>query len=1189
MSWNFRPSDGEKMVPAGITAKFLDTGWRRALHVARLYIRTDSPDVLTTKPTGPSMNASTSRPFPALRTAALLLASFVATALWAQPAPAPSVTAADLARYDANKNGRLDPDERAARDAATAAARAVTASSAATGENIVELSPFQVSADEDRGYYASNTLSGTRINSRIEDLASSITVVTKQQLLDTAALDINDIFLYEANTEGTGNFTDFSVGRNGDVIDSVQSSPTTANRIRGMAAANIARGNFASDSSIPIDTYNVDGVEISRGPNSNIFGLGNASGTVNLIQSQARLNRETSQFTLRADSYGGYRGSFDFNRPVLKDKLSVRVLGLYESTGYVRKPAKDLTRRLQGLFTYRPFKNTTVRASYESYHNFARRPNFLTPRDTTTSWRSAGRPTWDPTTQTVTINGVKQSTVYPQSQDGNLPLGLLSQGTGFYNRPAMYIDDGGVAFWSVNRTTSTNNANNPNTNVRFLESGTDIMRRRGSTLPLFTTPGITDRSLYDWESLNYVAPNYARKKADTYNVELEQFIINTPLHLLAAQAGWMREEVDNYSRNFISGNSSVLFIDVNEKLLDGRPNPYFLRPYLGASEPSTFNRPSLNDNIRAQVAYQLNFEQTKTDWLHWLGRHRVSGYAEGRRITTGLYRYREAVLDDHTWINTANRVNGAAAARSYFKYYLGDNQGQNIDYAAPALYGTSGTYDFNWYNGQTGKWVTEPATTGEAGWLSNRNQREIRSQGGVLQSFWLKDRIVTTVGTRRDKNRSRNSGNSVVDPATGFYAYGPLETWGNWLEQQGTTRTRGIVVKPFRNWGFIDRRANDGTGVVSFVADALRNSSFFYNQADTFQPATTQYNLFGDLLPSPTGKGKDYGFNLSLFDRKLSIRVNRYDNSQQYSRGGDAGIVATRANRIDFPQGGSDDSFNLRDLAYGWVNQLHPEYTVAQQDAEVAKIMGLPLGFIDRVQGKSIAETQDVSSRGWEFEINYNPTKYWALKVAGAQQQTIDSNLSPNLQRYFDERLPVWEKVIDPTTGLNWWTTGYGNGGTPQAFYQGVVLAPYKLATANQGKPRSQVREWRWNTTTSYNLAGLDTDKKWIKNTTVGGSLRWEARGSIGFFGAAPDADGVIRSLDGNRPVYDSSHAYVDLLLSHRLRFRNNKVSARLQLNVRNAFESGRLQTIGVNPDGTGYNFRIIDPRQFILSATFDL
>ena len=35
--------------------------------------------------------------------------------------------------------------------------------------------------------------------------------------------------------------------------------------------------------------------------------------------------------------------------------------------------------------------------------------------------------------------------------------------------------------------------------------------------------------------------------------------------------------------------------------------------------------------------------------------------------------------------------------------------------------------------------------------------------------------------------------------------------------------------------------------------------------------------------------------------------------------------------------------------------------------------------------------------------------------------------------------------------------------------------------------------------------------------------------------------------------------------------------------------EGGRLQPIGAYPDGTINTYRIVDPRQFILSATFDL
>src|SRR5687768_1560680 len=89
--------------------------------------------------------------------------------------PAPSTGASDdartLVRYDVNKNGRLDPDELAAMRADEARApTSATASAGTSGETIVELTPFEVSATGDKGYLASSTMSGTRLNSRIEDL-----------------------------------------------------------------------------------------------------------------------------------------------------------------------------------------------------------------------------------------------------------------------------------------------------------------------------------------------------------------------------------------------------------------------------------------------------------------------------------------------------------------------------------------------------------------------------------------------------------------------------------------------------------------------------------------------------------------------------------------------------------------------------------------------------------------------------------------------------------------------------------------------------------------------------------------------------------------------------------------------------------------------------------------------------------
>ena len=44
----------------------------------------------------------------------------------------------------------------------------------------------------------------------------------------------------------------------------------------------------------------------------------------------------------------------------------------------------------------------------------------------------------------------------------------------------------------------------------------------------------------------------------------------------------------------------------------------------------------------------------------------------------------------------------------------------------------------------------------------------------------------------------------------------------------------------------------------------------------------------------------------------------------------------------------------------------------------------------------------------------------------------------------------------------------------------------------------------------------------------------------------------------------------------------------KLQLNCANALESGHLQVVSVNLDGSPYAYRIIDPRLFTLTASFD-
>jgi chromosome condensin MukBEF complex kleisin-like MukF subunit len=84
------------------------------------------------------------------------------------------------------------------------------------------------------------------------------------------------------------------------------------------------------------------------------------------------------------------------------------------------------------------------------------------------------------------------------------------------------------------------------------------------------------------------------------------------------------------------------------------------------------------------------------------------------------------------------------------------------------------------------------------------------------------------------------------------------------------------------------------------------------------------------------------------------------------------------------------------------------------------------------------------------------------------------------------------------------------------------------------------------------------------------------------------NAPGVISVVDPTRPVYDNGNYYTDVWIGYTRKILHDKVRMKIQLNVNNATESGKLQPIAVNFDGTPWAFRIIDPRQFVLTTTFE-
>ena len=1138
---------------------------------------------------------------PTLATTCALLAALTSPLLAQTTAPA-RVDAATLAKYDANKNGVLDASELAAKEADDAkAAGAAGPGSAPASDDVIALSPFEVVGTDDKGYAASNTLSGTRLNSKLEDLAGSISVVTKQQLIDTAALDINDIFLFEVGTEGTGQFTDMANdGRGEGVWDNVAGNPTGSNRVRGLAAANIAVGGFGASGTIPIDTYNIDAVEISRGPNSTLAGLGEAGGTVNLVTSKANLTRSTTQVVGRVDSFGGFRTSLDLNRPLFDKKLAVRFSAVYNETGYLRKPSVDRTDRQQIAVTYRPFRTTTINASYERFHEFANRANSITPRDSISLWRSRGSPTWDLRTLTYTVNGVRSA---PITNNNQLPLGLAS---GFgATRVLEFIDAGAIQL-----ITRGNNPANSALGLTALNSMVSISNEAAGG-PLYKVSGTTNKDVYDWESVNMGASAYQIQSAKIWNANLDQSVFNTPRNRLDLQLAWRREDQRDYRRQFIGqldGVGTTLQIDPNETLPDGRPNPFFLRPFIGGVNPQVFRKPVFNDNYRAQLAYQLDLRKEQ-NLLHWLGMHRAIGYGEYKlsKASPQNLRYHDVVINQN--FNPTTTATGAPRSQfanndslMYALYYMGNRGDFGLKYANSGPIAYTGPFRASYVGATSTAYNTaEPVEIRELYFALGMQKKKVRTTGGSVQSFFFNDQVVTTFGRRSD--RVATSDNLPLATVDGFLDETNLWNFGlNKRWRQGDTTTKGVVVKPFRSFSFVRNAAEQGTGLARFTGQLVHGFNFYVNKSDSFAPADTAYDLFLRELPNPSGETKEYGFAVTMFDNRFVVRVAHQETAQMNSRA-NTSVIATRALGIDFHPGGQNLSFNLFDAALGWEAALHPNFTPAQVEEAAARRIGYAPGYVASANNKVIADVSDATSKGWELELQFNPTRYWTLRATGNEQQAVDTNISATIQEFIATRLPTWTTITIPTdrlpdgsqlanAGALWWNLNQGSQGVPSNYYNANVRNALLPLIAGQGKAKPQTGRYSFNVITNFQLAGLGSladTHRWLKNASVGGSYRWASKRAIGYLGAAPDPDGVVRTLDKDRPVYGPAQKNLDLTMSYRTRLFREKIGTRFQLNIRNVTESGHLEGVAVNPDGRPYQWRIIDPRQFIFTVTFDL
>ena len=226
-----------------------------------------------------------------------------------------------------------------------------TASSSATpsepDDRTIVLDPFTVSTEYE-GYQAVDTLGGARVRTKLADTPSSLSVVTTKFMQDLGITNAQDLLIYTTNTEVAGlngNFSGVST-RGFGVVGAAEGgrllNPAGVNRARGLTAMDGTRNYFISE--IPWDGFNISRVDISRGPNSFLFGVGSPSGISNVSTNEAIFKNQGS-VEGHAGSFGTTRESLDYNRVLLPRELAVRIDLVNDETEFKQKPAFNHSRR----------------------------------------------------------------------------------------------------------------------------------------------------------------------------------------------------------------------------------------------------------------------------------------------------------------------------------------------------------------------------------------------------------------------------------------------------------------------------------------------------------------------------------------------------------------------------------------------------------------------------------------------------------------------------------------------------------------------------------------------------------------------------------------------------------------------------------------------------------------------------
>lgn len=787
-------------------------------------------------------------------------------------------------------------------------------------DSVIELSPFEVQSTQDTGYAATSSLAGSRLNTNLRDVASAVSVVTPEFMQDTGATNLQHILIYQTNAEASGIDGNY-YGTNADDASyrtQMLVNPQSGTRIRGLNTADLTRNFFATN--IPMDAYNTSRVDIQRGPNSILFGLGSPAGIINNTLKDPNLRKLSVEAQFRVNTYGSLREVLDVDVPLLKDTLGLRVIGLNDNEKYRQDFTFNHDKRIYGALRWQPVLAqgvfTQVDVKTESGTISANRPVAVTAADFITNWFGplnhylmydpltnngvpqdpsgtshpelshyfAGAPArdwWNDSPATIFQNptnaviGNGNMDAYRQ-RDG-VPWGGLSGVTN------ANWDEGGSGAW--NKDTVAYYANNPRVTQiinNFQQSTGKAFTGFGSSL--WPTQMILSGPLAFIDRTMQGPNKHEFNNFDSVNASVTQTYLNNRLGLNAA---YDRQTYRSGYTNAIS--TDRVTVDVNTVMRDGSANPDVGRPMiLGPSSGQM--------NLETREAYRFT-GYYKFNLADYVGKRPLLTRLFGEQTFTGVLasqRYENLNRSFNLYAWDAQTYGGQYEQSPNYKswwgaHYIGGSllnvptfgeiPGSAIQGITSVQTPVSPSNTLLWDN-TTQSWHKASVTIDD--WQHNldalytgasQGYDDTKSKSFVWQGRFLNDSILPLFGWRKDVYERWDKPSSLIRDQ-----YGSVEPFSPDWNYNGTTPLRADEQR--RSWGVVIH-FNPILQMFRYSLPKGIDVSFTYNDSNSFRPSDVGRDIYGKSLAAPSGTTRDRGFLITALDNKLSFRMTWYKTVQK--------------------------------------------------------------------------------------------------------------------------------------------------------------------------------------------------------------------------------------------------------------------------------------------------------------------